>query len=660
MHLLVLCGLCLASCSDEKPCLSYGAFASGNQTSFKIFAPRAEQVQLVIFKTPDDSSGREYSMSRDSLGDWTLTLNNLGAGTLYGYRLEGQAPGMDPAIIIADPFSVAAVTQNTYRHVAKSLIIDDRFDWGDDTWISVPPRDLIIYELHVRDMTAHPTSGAQRKGTYLGLVEPDQRGGIAHLIQLGINAVQLLPAQDFANVEVPYHDKTTPVYNTWNPYARNHWGYMTTFFFAPESYYATDGTRSPDAWNGTDGRAVREFKEMVKAFHRQGIAVIMDVVYNHVSQYDYQPLKYIDREVYFRLDENGNYIAQSGCGNDCRTEHPALRRLILESVKYWMTEYHIDGFRFDLGNLIDRETRQAISRELRAINPGVIILAEPWGGGYDPTGFSDQDWASFNDQFRNGVKGQNPQDGLGFIFGQWQDTNDQASLRRYVMGSRREHGGQYRQVAHSVNYLESHDDHTLGDFIRLASRQVGEHDLIRDRQANAAVAGRQLALNKLGALFLFTSQGITFMHQGQEWGRSKVIAPTPAPDERVGQIDHNSYNKDNETNWLNWNEKEANRDLVEYYRGLIALRKTYPAFRRSEPDQFEFLDVGPQVALAYQLNGGFLVALNGDPHKELNLELPPGDWEILVDHLSINRDGGEVKSGSLKILPTSGMVLKRI
>ncbi|NOZ03271.1 MAG: pullulanase, partial [FCB group bacterium] len=487
--------------------LSYGAFVKGNQTSFRLLAPKAERVWLVIFNAPADTTGKEYPMEKGADGVWSLTLDNTGYGTLYGYRLEGPAGLNDPTVIVADPYSKAAVTQNSYRHPAKTLIIDTAYDWGTDTWLRIDPRDLIIYEMHIRDMTAHPSSQATKRGTYAGLVEMNQRGGLAHIREMGVNAVQILPAQDFANVEPPYKDPTTPILNTWNPYSRNHWGYMTTFFFAPESYYATDGTMEPNRWNGTDGRAVREFKDMVKAFHRENIAVIMDVVYNHVSNYDFNPLKYIDRELYFRLDEKGNYLSQSGCGNDCRTESPAMRRLILESLKYWMTEYHVDGFRFDLGNLIDPVTRQQIITELRAINPHVIILAEPWGGGYDPGGFSDMGWASFNDQIRNGVKGQNPINGRGFIFGRWQGDNTQKTLRRYALGSLRAYGGQYLIPDHSVNYLEAHDDYTLGDFIRIGSGKVGEHEVIKDRVANAKVRGKQLAMNKLGALFLFTSQG---------------------------------------------------------------------------------------------------------------------------------------------------------
>ncbi|NHZ85769.1 MAG: hypothetical protein GWP19_07800 [Planctomycetia bacterium] len=322
-----------------------------------------------------------------------------------------------------------------------------------------------------------------------------------------------------------------------------------------------------------------------------------------------------------------------------------------------MKEYHIDGFRFDLGYLIDEETRMFILAELRAINPNVIILAEPWGGGYDPDGFSDIGWASFNDKIRNGVKGQNPINGLGFIFGKWFGDNDQKALQRFVMGSLREFGGQYVDIAHSVNYLESHDDNTFGDFVRIGSGQVQEHLVITDRTENAKVVDKQLALNKLGALFLFTSQGITFMHEGQEWARSKVIAKTDALDDRVGQIDHNSYNKDNETNWLNWDEKDLNLDLVNYYKGLIQLRKKYSEFRHSKPVDFKFIDVGKQVALAYTLRNKFIVAMNGDSENDLKIDLPDGDWKVLVNGKKVDLSGQSNISKILTVNPTSGIIL---
>ena len=648
----------MSACSPKSSILSYGAFVEGNQTTFKIHAPRSTEVYLVIFKKPEDELGKEYPMVKNDFGDWTITRSDVDFGTLYGYRLSG--PVNDPNIIIADPYSKATVTNNSHQHIAKSLIINEDYDWNGDQWVSIAPEDLIIYEMHIRDMTAHHSSEAYQKGTYLGLTDETQRGGIPHLIEMGINAVQIMPLQDFANVEVPFQDKNQSINNDWNPYAINHWGYMTSFFFAPESYYATDGTNKPLSWNGTDGRAVHELKDMVKAFHNENIAVIMDVVYNHVSQYDYNPLKYIDRDLYFRFDEKGNWSAKSGCGNDCKTESPVMRNLILESLKYWMTEYHVDGFRFDLGQLIDANTRDLIISELRTINPNVIILAEPWGGGYDPAGFSDQGWASFNDQFRDGLKGSvfDIKD-KGFLFGKLRKGDDQKFLRRLATGSLREHGGQYISSDHSVNYLESHDDLTFGDRLRITGGFNEKHEIINDPISHAKVDGDLLAMNKLGALYLFTSQGIVFMHQGQEWARSKVIANTDAPDEFEGQIDHNSYEKDNETNWLNWNEKGLNSDLVDYYKGLIQLRKKYPSLRKSNPEDFKFFDFGKQIAVGYIVKEKMAIIMNGSKTDNVSTTLPIGNWRMIVDGDSVQLDSHKIMSGEINIAPISGMVLVR-
>jgi pullulanase/glycogen debranching enzyme len=396
----------------------------------------------------------------------------------------------------------------------------------------------------------------------------------------------------------------------------------------------------------------------VKAFHNEGIAVIMDVVYNHVSNYDYHPLKYIDKEMYFRLDSDDNYISKSGCGNDTQSENPAMSQLILESVKYWMTHYHIDGFRFDLGNLIDRETRQKIIHDLRQINPHAIIIAEPWGDGYDPSGFSKMGWASFNDQFRDGLNGSvfDVSD-KGFLLGSWRGKNDKEFLKRIILGSQNDLGGQYFDVSHSVNYLECHDNHTFGDRLRISGGFITEHSKIVDKQSHSIVNGSFMNMNKLGALFLFTSQGIVFMHEGQEWARSKIIAESNITDEQVGMVDHNSYEKDNETNWLNWNEKEKNLELVDYYKGLIQVRKRYSEFRHSNPEDYEFIHVENKMAIAYLLKNNILVAMNGDTRIPLVLNLPKGDWHIIADSETIDIDGEHTRSNSIVLPSSSGLIL---
>jgi pullulanase/glycogen debranching enzyme len=638
---------------------------------FRVFAPRAKWVRLALYEDYKATPAREYPMTRDGDGVWEYFSTGELSERYYGYRLwgpQGEEEIFDSTIVVADPYSPAVVTQNHFTHPGKALILPgENFDWEDDTWLNIPHRDLVIYEMHVRDLTAHPSSGVAEnlRGTYPGLIYQDQTGGINHIKRLGVNAVELLPAQDFGNFEIYYKDSAMSVYNDWNPYAFNHWGYMTSYFFAPESYYASGGNRTAGQYNGSDGRQVREFKELVKTFHRNGIAVLMDVVYNHVSQYDYNCFKYIDKFYYFRLKPDCEFESTSGCGNDFKTERPMARRLIVESVKYWMREYHIDGFRFDLGLMIDPETREAILKEAQKINPNVFITCEPWGGGYDPNGIADQGWSTWNDQIRNGFKGWNPHNDRGFIFGKWKGDNNRKSLQRYLMGSLREFGGQYHRAGQTVNYLAAHDDHTLGDFIRIAAGEVNEEERIMDLDKHAQLTPTQMKLNKLAAMALLTSQGVTMIHEGQEFARSKVIARQDLPDIRRGYIDHNSYEKDDETNWLNFNHAELNRELVDYYAGLIQLRKSNPAFRRAEPQHFRFVETKDSLLLAYELNypgQAFFVALNGNPDVDNYVPLPEGLWSWIADSDGIYLEAtGDMREGSDKIIvkASSGVILKR-
>ncbi|HUN66310.1 MAG TPA: alpha-amylase family glycosyl hydrolase [Bacteroidota bacterium] len=656
-----------------------GCTVANNTTTFRLFAPRATAVRIAIYSSYNEAFGEEYAMVRDDDGVWEYSTPGELYGKFYGYRVSGpKGPGemFNEKILIADPYSKAVVTKNTYRHPAKTLILDTQFDWGKDTF--VVPADhsrLMIYEAHIRDLTAHPSSGVTtNRGTYLGLTQKDATGGLSYLKDLGVNAVEFLPIQEFANIELPFRDSSTlsdnGEFNTWNPYERNHWGYMTSYYFAPESYYATDGTIAKDKYNGTDGRAVKEFKQLVKTLHKEGIAVIMDVVYNHVSQYDYNPFKYIDKYYYFHTDPQGNFVRTSGCGNDFYTGRPMTRRLIVESILYWMKEYHIDGFRFDIAPMIDRETCVKIAEEAKKINPNVLLVAEPWGGGkYDPAGFSDIGWAAWNDHIRNGVKGQNPNDGLGFIFGKMQGDNTKKTVMSFITGTLREDSGLFVRKDHSVNYLESHDDYTMGDFIRLATGRVREGDPVGDEYANAKLTPEELAYHKLAAMFLFSSQGPLMLAEGQEFGRSKVIAQTTVPDPNVNHLDHNSYEKDNETNYLNYLHRTLNQNLVDYYKGLIELRKRYPAFSSAPKKAVEFMKTEDDYFIAFRINGtlvpgdagktGLIVLLNGNPDKEGKITLPKGKWLVMGDKNRIS-PGKPIRteSGTVTVPPTSGMILR--
>lgn len=642
-----------------------GSFVENGNTYFRLFAPDAALVSLVAFSSLEDSIGIEHIMATDEDGVWETKLDGEKYGLYYGFKIKHKKHKNIGHLCI-DPYSKAVATFNTYMNPGRSIVIKEgNYDWEGDEWLQRDWRDLIIYEMHIRDMTTHPSSGSDFPGTYQGLIQKGKKGGIDYIKSLGINTVELLPAQEFSNIEIPYQDSTHADFNTWNPYERNHWGYMTSSYFAPESYFS-ENTKELEwnKWYGVSGKQVNDFKDMIKSFHHEGIAVIMDVVYNHISQYQLGDLKEIDKKYYFRFDDKGNYKSESGTGNDLKTEALMVKKMIIDSIVYWMREYHVDGFRFDLGKLIDWETIEDIIRAAKKINPYVIIVCEPWGAGYDPEGFSLRGWGSWNDQIRNGIKGENPVNGTGWIFGNWYGDNNPDRIKSYVNGTLvRDIKGLFQKKEHSVNYLESHDGYTFGDFIRIGLKDARYDDIIKDIDSNALLSPAQLKLNKLGGLFLFTSQGITMIHSGQEFARSKVIAKSNVRDKNVGKLDHNSYEKDNETNYINYHHSDFNKELVDYYRGLILLRKTFPAFRRAEYENITFFKIyDNDFALGYHVNYNkdeFIVLLNSAKKVDEEFILPEGIWDILVNP-SI---AGIIKlgdaSGKILVEPVSGFVLRK-
>lgn len=650
--------------SDKK----LGSFVEGGKTIFRLFAPSATLVKLCVFEKAADKKSKEYYMIRDEQGVWELKVDGELYGKFYGYKVYHKGDDFtNPNIpVCVDPYSKAVATYTTFMNPRKSIVVkEENYDWESDQWIHRDWRDLIVYEMHIRDLSAHKSSGAKKPGTYQGLIEKGIKGGLEYIKKLGVNTVELLPTQDFGYCELPYRDSLAGKFNTWNPYERNHWGYMTGAFFAPASYYSEDWKSLKwNKWMGTTGKQITDFKDMVKAFHKSGIGVVMDVVYNHLSEYEVGNLKQIDKEYYFRLDEKGNYIAESYCGNDLKTERPMVRRLIIESLIYWMKEYHVDGFRFDLGKLIDWKTVEDISTELRKVNPKVVIVCEPWGGGYDPNGFSRRNWGAWNDQIRNGIKGENPNNGLGWIFGHWYGNNSPQRIKSYVNGTlMRDSLGLFVQKEHSVNYLESHDGYTLGDFIRIGLKEVDPHKVIKDVDKNVKLTPLQLKTNKLAALFLLTSQGMTMINSGQEYARSKVIPHNiAAKDTNKGRIDHNSYDKDNETNYLNFKHAEINKDLLDYYKGLIGLRKKYASFRHADYEDITFYEHPiSKYGLGYVINSDddtFVVLFNADQHQSLEFPLPEGVWDVLVDKDIAGTTTRYVTGGKFNLEPVTGAVLK--
>lgn len=636
-----------------------GCTFENGRFNFRIFAPRASSVRLALFKSAKGPEVESYYLQRDNQGVWEITINKKLWNYYYGYYVNAaNGPGdiFQPNTLVPDPYSRAVSTRNHYQINARSFIHKCNFDWGSDTWMSPrDPRDLIIYETHLRDISAHESAGTKEKGTYGAFIEK-----IPYLKKLGVNAVEFLPLHDFANIEIPYRDTSTALFNTWNPYARNHWGYMSTFFFAPENYYSSAGHMNEGTYIDDRGKAVSEFKSLVKALHTAGFAVLMDVVYNHTSTYDPNPYKMIDKKYYYRLDENLDFTGVSGCGNDFKTEAPMAQKMIVESVLFWMREYHIDGFRFDLAAMIDDGTLEMIRREAVKVNPNVILIAEPWGGTYNPDHFSDLGWASWNDQFRNGIKGQNPYTRPGFIFGRWDDGVNRENALRFLMGSLRSDGGQYRDAGHSVNYLESHDDHTFGDFVRLHLKKNREDEIIPDVRAHGKLNPEELRFHKLGAFVLGSSQGICMLHSGQEFGRSKVIEINDYPDPHQGRIDHNSYNKDNSTNYINYNIAAQNRELSDFYSAILRLRQIYPQLRKSPREALRPYYADARYGIGYQIlpSGNYheelLVLVNGSKKESAYYTLPEGGWVTLISTLPFTQE--RIFSG-VSLPASSGIIL---
>lgn len=652
---------------DEDP---LGCTRVGERYLFRMFAPRAQSVDLVLARTLDDAIGTRHAMARTAHGVWEASVEADTGHRYYSYRVaggEGCGVPINGDGLIADPWAHEIVTRNTWRHEARAVLPDGRsYDWGDDTPVHIHPRDLVVYEMHVRDMTRHPSSGIDdaHAGSYAALMREDIRGGLAHLRALGVNAVELLPCQHFASLEPPYHERTDEgYYNTWNPYARNHWGYMTSYFFAPEPRYASNAVHVPGAWNDTAGRHAVEFRDMVRAFHRAGIAVILDVVYNHASQYDRQPLRAIDTAYYFHLDAHGHLTSSSGCGNDLHTARPISRRLIIESIEHWMREYHIDGFRFDLAAMIDSDTMEDVCAAARAINPDVILIAEPWGGGrHDIPFFSSLGMGSWNDIFRNGVKGTHPRGAQGYAFGTWGASSSE-DFGAWVLGSPPTKGGPFVDGGWPVNYLEAHDGYTLGDFIRIALGRAHEHQPVHDVEEISIATAEEKRVHRLAAFMLFIAQGAVMLHSGQEFARAKVIARSDSADTQDGVLDHNSYEKDDETNWINYAHADGNADLVAWYAAMIRIRHALPQLRHAHHARYRFLSPGVSLASGFVIAGDggeapVAVLVNANHHEHARYDIGEASWRVLVDGAAADPAGLRVMQVShVDVPPATCMLL---
>jgi len=618
-------------------------------TSFKLWAPSAEGVTLLLFEDPRAETSKPVPMRPDPDGIWHVRVDGNLDGKYYLYEIIHPASGERPrkVIRVQDPYATGSSANS-----GRSLVYDPRGTdpegWDRDRFVPLANQvDAVLYELHLRDFTISRTSGVPDaiRGRYLGLTAAGTRSpsgektGLEHLSELGITHVHLLPVFDYA-----FGDETEET----NRYTWYNWGYDPVLFNTPEGSYASSA----------DGSArQREFKLLVQALHARGIGVVLDTVYNHTAQTGDGEYSVFDKVVpgyYYRRNPDGSYANASGCGNEFASERPMARKFIVDSIRYWMREYHIDGFRFDLLGLIDRETMQEIRREAKKINRSAILYGEGWNMEkvlpealmMTQEHVAGTGIAAFNDGIRDNLKGDAFRvSAKGFIQGGKPAYGGMERLMRNIRAvstGREKHDIPIETPGECVNYLSCHDNHCLWD--RLAA------------SAEAASIEERAAMARLGIGIVLLSQGIPFLHAGDEFLRSKCGV-------------ENSFNNNHPgVNPVDWTRKEEYRPVFDFVCGLIALRKAHPAFRMTDAGMVEhhlaFIHGLPEVILAFRLHGH----ANGDPWKQIlaaansgaePFELPAkGEWEIVCDGI---RSGTEPlrKAKDIIAVPPRSLVVAR-
>jgi pullulanase len=609
------------------------------KTTFKVWAPKASEVKLRLFAEGAGGEAVETNnLEKGSDGTWVISINKNLKNKFYTFQVKQD----DKWLLECPDIYAKAVGVNGHRGMVVDLAATNPLNWQNDKKPALKnATDAIIYEMHIRDISIDPNSGIKNKGKFLGLIETGTKSpsgdatGLDHIKELGVTHVHILPAFDFNSVD----ETKTGQYN---------WGYDPLNYNVPEGSYST---------NPYDGNVrINEFKKMVQALHKNGLRVVLDVVYNHTSDWQHSNYTQFAPGYFYRHNADGGYSNGTGCGNEVASEMPMTRKFMIESVVYWAKEYHLDGFRFDLMGVHDIETMNQISAALHKIDPTIIIYGEGWTAGNTPLP-NDQrsvknnvsklhEVAVFSDDIRDGIHGGwNNIKEKGFVSGNDSKAGDikfgiVASTPFTIAGSNKKSWA--AEPFQTITYASCHDDNTLFDRLKISNPDVSEADLTKmDKLANAIV---------------LTSQGISFLHAGEELMRTKKgIA--------------NSYKSPDSINNIDWSRKAKYKGVFNYYKGLIALRKNHPAFRMPTTAMIQanlkFLDSPDKGAIVYQIannaNGdswkNILVILNGDA-AEKTVKLPEGKWTLAVDGNVVNEKGiSKSNSGELKVAGTAAYVL---
>ncbi|MBM4345698.1 MAG: hypothetical protein FJ100_20180 [Deltaproteobacteria bacterium] len=607
---------------------------------FRLVAPRAEAVWLVERAHPDDVTSERVTPARHRRAPGMLYWEISQRAPLRYYRYRVRQG--DELCDVADPRSHQVARQWQLGHPAWSVAQPDTFDWGGDARPALPLAELVALELHVRDFTAHPSSAVRHPGTYLGLAElaRDRIAGLGAVRDLGVNAVELLPVTAGTIFEpVAPH----------NPTGINHWGYMPSFWMAASERYASSAVGAQaDQWVGVrpDGGfddPGNELRAAIKALHAQGLAVLVDLVFNHVSLHDDNPLARLDPGTWRVRNRDGSLRNKSGCGNDVDGRDPVMRQLIVDSAVHWLRSYRVDGIRLDLGEILDDRCLGELRDACRAAYRRCLLIAEPWSlGGYRPERLAELGFAVWDDRFRNAVRGAHPTRQKGWLFGRADAHVPREALPGLVASVSRSLGGLLPGSHAALHYLESHDDHTLGDVLRLGSGEVAEGAQVSP-EAVEALSPANLRRARLAAAVLLLSRGPVMVAQGQEWARAKVQRGAA----NLGPLDGNTYCRDDASNHLDWQARERQPELVDTYRRLIALRRDWlpELLHQSAPPMLLAADRLWAFGYTGATRRGPIAALfNGDQEADAWFELPGGPWWVLY--------GGD----DAHIVPTPGGV----
>jgi pullulanase len=648
-----------------------GAFWSKGSTLFRLWAPTAGKVELHLFAAGDgDNEIESIPMNQDIKGTWVTRIERDLNGIYYTYSVTVE----DETNESVDPYAKAVGVNGNRGMVIDLASTNPEGFTGEVKPALVNPTDAVIYELHIRDFSVDISSGMKNKGKYLALTEAGTKNsygaatGLDYLGELGITHIHLLPSFDYATVDESRMNEEQ--YN---------WGYD------PKNYNVPEGSYSTDPYHGEV--RIKEFKQMIWAIHQKGIRIIMDVVYNHLMDGTKSNFNRIVPAYYYRLTKEGYFSNASGCGNETASERSMMRKFIIDSVVYWATQYHIDGFRFDLMGVHDIRTMNEVREALDKIDPSILVYGEGWTGGLSTLpeweravknnmGMLKTNIAAFHDNLRDGLKGSVFSSWeRGFINGQW---GMEETIKYGVVAATYHPKIDYNKVlntnspwakepAQTINYASAHDNLTLWDKLTLSNPS----DSLEDR----------VKMNLLSASIILTSQGIPFIQAGEEFLRSK-----PKNAEET-EFEENSYRSSDVVNSLKWDRKTIYREVFDYYQGLIRFRRAHKLLRLTETaelqEKLNFLEGLEPNVVAFVLAGkvdnkpmekNHTPAPETSPLKEemeeaicviynanreaKTVPIPEGEWKVFVKGKIAGNQVLEIRKGNtVEVEPISTLVI---